>query len=85
MPDSTSHLQSSHTTKTYPRGEVLRFVTMAGALFAAVVALVALFVLWPVPPMLAAQIVIDYARIVAFVALPPAVALVVVGWGRVAE
>ena len=85
MPDSTSHLQSNHTTKTYPRGEVLRFVTMAGALFAAVVALVALFVLWPVPPMLAAQIVIDYVRLLAFVALPLAVALSVLRGGRVSE
>jgi hypothetical protein len=64
-----------HTTKAPTRGDIINIVTIAACILA-------LCVVWPVPPLILAQTVIDYARIVAFVAIPSAVVLYLVGAGR---
>ena len=71
-----------HTTKAPTRGDIINIVTIAACILALIVAFVALFVVWPVPPLILAQTVIDYARIVAFVAIPSAVVLYLVRVGR---
>lgn len=85
MPDKSRISQQIHTTKAPTRGDILNIVTIAACILALVAAFVALFVVWPVPPLVLAQTVIDYARIVAFVAIPSAVVLYLVGAGRGAQ
>ena len=85
MPEKSRNPQRIDTTAPPTRGDILNIVTIGACVLALMAAFVALFVVWPVPPLILAQTVIDYARIVAFVALPPAVVVYLVRVGRVAE
>lgn len=82
MPDKSRLSDLTHTTDSPTRGDILNIVTIGACIVALIVAFVALFVVGPVPPLMLAQIVIDYARVVAFVAIPPAVVVYLVGVGR---